>query len=124
MRRTTNPVILLLTIALIASACAAGTDATGDDEPVTTAPDPTTTEAPSTTTTHAMHETSTTVAGDADGARVIDVVMTDLAFDPEQIDVAAGETVKFNISNDGAVDHEFRLSNAHRIEVAFGRGPR
>lgn len=61
--------------------------------------------------------------GDAvHGARVIDVSMTDFAFEPAIVSVTAGETVTFRISNDGLIVHEFRLSNAHRIEEHLAEG--
>ena len=41
-----------------------------------------------------------------DEPRTIDVAMTDMAFSPNEIDVAAGETVTFVFRNDGAVRHE------------------
>lgn len=82
----------------------------------TTAPEPSTT----TTTTTQPRETSTTntsVATESDDSvRTVEIVMTDYAFEPELIEVTAGETVRFVVVNDGAVDHEFRLSNSHRIE--------
>ena len=53
----------------------------------------------------------------ADGAdRTVEVAMADFTYDPESFAVAAGETVAFVVSNLGAVEHEFRLSNEHRIE--------
>ena len=59
-------------------------------------------------------------AHDAD--RVVEVSMTDLAFTPSSVQVVAGETITFVVGNDGAIVHEFRLSNAHRIEEHLASG--
>ena len=48
--------------------------------------------------------------------------MTDLAFSPDDLNVTAGETITFRVSNDGNLVHEFRLSNAHRIEEHIAEG--
>jgi uncharacterized cupredoxin-like copper-binding protein len=42
-------------------------------------------------------------------------MMDDFTFDPDSFTVSAGETVSFAITNTGVVEHEFRLSNEHRI---------
>ncbi len=44
--------------------------------------------------------------------RTIALSATDIKFTPTQITVAAGETVKFEIANDGKLDHEFVLGSA------------
>ena len=62
-------------------------------------------------------------AGDAtSGERLVHVVMTEFAFDPETIEVASGETVRFVVANSGVIAHEFRLSNPHRIEEHIAAG--
>lgn len=49
----------------------------------------------------------------ADGPRVIAVTTTDdLRFDPEAVTVAAGETVRFEVSNPTALQHEFVIGDA------------
>ena len=48
--------------------------------------------------------------------------MTDFAFSPAVVNAVAGETVTFAVANDGAIVHEFRLSNAHRIEEHLASG--
>ena len=58
--------------------------------------------------------------GDVD--RMVEVSMTDLAFSPDDLNVTAGETITFRVSNDGNLVHEFRLSNAHRIEEHIAEG--
>jgi uncharacterized cupredoxin-like copper-binding protein len=48
--------------------------------------------------------------------RVIHLDMTDaLAFDPSQIAVAPGETVKFVLTNSGTVVHEFQVGPADKV---------
>lgn len=50
-------------------------------------------------------------ASDGD-ARTIAVSMTDdLRFEPDEISVAAGETVRFEVTNDGEIDHEFLVGD-------------
>lgn len=58
-----------------------------------------------------------------DEPRTIDVAMTDMAFTPNEIDVAAGETITFVFRNDGAVRHEAVFGDlaeqeAHHAEMA------
>ncbi len=64
-----------------------------------------------------------TVGVPGDQPRTIEVAMTDMAFSPNEIDVAAGETVTFVFRNDGAVRHEAVFGNlaeqeAHHAEMA------
>ena len=64
-----------------------------------------------------------TVGVPGDQPRTIEVAMTDMAFIPNEIDVAAGETVTFVFRNDGAVRHEAVFGNlaeqeAHHAEMA------
>ena len=48
----------------------------------------------------------------ADADRVIEIQTTDaLAFEPAVITVAAGETVTFRLSNEGALAHDFTLGD-------------
>ena len=51
-----------------------------------------------------------------EAGRVVEVTMSEFAFDPGSLEVAAGETITFVVTNAGVVEHEFRLSNQHRIE--------
>lgn len=49
--------------------------------------------------------------GDAE-ARTISVSMTDeLRFDPAEISATAGETVRFEVTNDGEIVHEFLIGD-------------
>jgi uncharacterized cupredoxin-like copper-binding protein len=58
--------------------------------------------------------------GDSD--RTVEVLMTEFAFDVDPLEVAAGETIEFVVTNAGVVPHEFRLSNTHRIEEHMASG--
>lgn len=66
---------------------------------------------------------SDAVGGSTDAPRTIEVTMTDMAFTPSELDVAAGETVTFVFRNDGAVRHEAVIGTlaeqeAHHTEMA------
>jgi uncharacterized cupredoxin-like copper-binding protein len=66
---------------------------------------------------HGTEEAATAEAADAtEPGRIVEVTMSEFAFDPGSLDVAAGETITFVVTNAGVVEHEFRLSNEHRIE--------
>ena len=135
---------LAAALALIVSACGSGTTA---DEPTTTAAP----AQPSTTTTTMAHddhgdhgdagdeveepaddEAAHDGAADHEAAfdeyvvegdgRVVEVTMTEWGFDPDPVEVTAGEMVTFVVYNAGVVEHEFRLSNAHRIEEHIASG--
>lgn len=58
--------------------------------------------------------------GDAD--RVVEIVMTDFAFAPAPVTVAAGETVKFMVKNEGVIEHEFRLTTQHAADEHIASG--
>jgi len=49
--------------------------------------------------------------------RVIEVSMTEFAFSPAPIEVNEGETITFVVTNNGVVDHEFRLANDELVEA-------
>lgn len=44
--------------------------------------------------------------------RVVRITATDVAFNVKQLDVKAGETVRFVVTNKGEITHEFVLANA------------
>lgn len=49
----------------------------------------------------------------ADADRTIEVEATeDLKFDPAALDVAQGETITFEVTNDASIEHEFVLGDA------------
>ncbi len=58
----------------------------------------------------------------ADADRVIDIVMDDNYFEPEKLTVTAGETIRFKVTNNGSLVHEFNLGTpdyhaAHQDEM-------
>jgi uncharacterized cupredoxin-like copper-binding protein len=125
--------VLGAAVMLVAAACALPDAATHADETVTTSSattsSTTTTLAATTTITVDDHADDGAVDDDhaeddqAAGAdRTIEVLMTEFAFDVDPVDVAAGETIEFIITNGGVVPHEFRLSNEHRIEEHLASG--
>lgn len=132
MRSLQKTIGVTLLVALLSAACGSPevdpVDETSSPAPQSTQTQETTPTTTSTTSAQTTQPpaTSTTAApgGSGDDERTIEIVMTDFAFDPEQLEVSAGETVRFVVFNEGAVDHEFRLSNSHRIEehMASGHG--
>ncbi len=48
-------------------------------------------------------------AAAADADRTAEIVMQDIYFEPETVTVAAGETIRFAVRNEGALVHEFNL---------------
>jgi len=110
--------ILIAAVALIAAACS-GT-ATSSDGDVPSAP----TTIATTTTVADDHaeEASDDDHADDEADRAIQISMTEFAFGVDSLEVAAGETIEFVITNAGVVPHEFRLSNAHRIEDHIASG--
>jgi len=132
--------VLAAALTLVATACALPDTASHENETDTTS---STTTSSTTTTTVAA---TTTIAVDDDHAddgvaaddhaendgaendqatnadRTIEILMTEFAFDVDPVDVAAGETIEFVVTNAGVVPHEFRLSNGHRIEEHLASG--
>jgi uncharacterized cupredoxin-like copper-binding protein len=106
--------ILIAGVALIAAACG-GTAASSDND------------VPSAPTTIV---TTTTIAddhadddhADAEADRAIEISLTEFAFGVDSLEVAAGETIEFVVTNAGVVPHEFRLSNADRIDDHIASG--
>lgn len=57
--------------------------------------------------------------GTADEPRTIEVTaLDDLAYDPASIEVEAGETVRFVVTNAGELDHEFVVGDMEMQEMA------
>lgn len=132
-RRMLNYLAIGFALALLASACG-GTADSAEPDPETTVP--AVVDDSSTTTTIAADEEvapedsaddgddhDEEEGGQDDGGdtaaevdRVIDVTMDDFTFSPDAFSFTAGETVRFVVTNVGLVEHEFRLSNEHRIE--------
>ncbi len=70
----------------------------------------------------AAHDEGDHDMADMDADRTIEVTMTEFAFDSNPITVSAGETIEFVITNAGAIEHEFRVSNDHRVEEHLAGG--
>ena len=60
--------------------------------------------------------------GTADSPRRVEVDASDFAFGPDSIDITAGETVEFVITNSGAVAHEFVVTNQTEIDEHLEAG--
>lgn len=61
----------------------------------------------------------------SDGEGTIEIRAFDIGFEPTSVEVAAGETVTFVVTNDGAVEHEFVLGPEHiqmEHEGSMGEG--
>lgn len=57
--------------------------------------------------------------GTIDDPRTIDITALDeLAYDPASVEVEAGETVRFVVTNDGEVEHEFVVGDMEMQEMA------
>ncbi|MEA2002040.1 MAG: plastocyanin/azurin family copper-binding protein [Actinomycetota bacterium] len=54
--------------------------------------------------------------------RSVEVALTEFTFEATAFEVTAGETVEFIVANTGVLEHEFRLSNEHRIEEHLAAG--
>ncbi len=54
--------------------------------------------------------------------RDMTIIMNEFAFEPDSITVAAGETVRFVVSNEGAIEHEFRLTTKHSAQEHIEAG--
>ena len=70
-------------------------------------------------------DTSSGAGANAD--RTIDVEMRDIAFSPTNVDVRAGETVRFNFKNVGQVTHDAFIGDAtaqdaHEKQMREGHG--
>ncbi|MCL7941581.1 plastocyanin/azurin family copper-binding protein [Halomonas sp. ATCH28] len=63
------------------------------------------------------HESSHAAASDADIDRTIRVEAGDMWFDPEGLEVAPGETIRFEITNIGNIEHEFIIGDAKAQEA-------
>ncbi len=139
MRRFTT---LLFALALVAAACGTAEPSTSDDPTPASAVlagDATTTtpadEHPeddhSEDTVHeeeedhdegAAHEEGDDHEVEGEVDRTVEVTMSEFAFEPAEIHVTAGETVRFLVSNVGAVEHEFRMTTEHAAEEHIAAG--
>lgn len=101
-------VVAALALGLLVAACD-GTSTTAP-ESTTTVPDAT---VPTTDTADDHSEFSFGEPADAASAdRVIEITASDdFRFDPASIEVSAGETVTFRVTNTGAIPHDFTLGD-------------
>ena len=60
----------------------------------------------------ACGDDSTPSANDGDDARTIEIEMVDIAYEPETIQVARGETIRFVFTNDGEIAHDAYIGDA------------
>jgi uncharacterized cupredoxin-like copper-binding protein len=63
------------------------------------------------------HGGSHSSMSNADVDRTIRVEAGDMWFDPEKLNIAPGETIKFEIVNTGNVEHEFVIGDAEAQEA-------
>lgn len=104
--RSWLPIVALVSVSLLVAACSA---ATGSARPTISA---TGTEAPDAGGGHGEQFSFGMPADPADADRVVEVQMIDpFEFDPAQIQVAAGETITFIVTNTGSLDHEFVIGD-------------
>jgi uncharacterized cupredoxin-like copper-binding protein len=54
--------------------------------------------------------------------RVVEVAMVDTAFEPDRVEVAAGEVVRFVFTNEGEVRHEADLGDPEEAEGGHDHG--
>lgn len=54
--------------------------------------------------------------------RTIEVVVREFSYDPTPIEVAAGEMVEFIVHNEGAIQHEFRVTTVEAAEHHIAEG--
>ncbi len=106
---------ILIAIAMIAAACGGGATNLADD--ATAAGDtPATVPAADTHDDAVAHDDDAADSHDDDAAeagRTVQVAMAEFVFNPTEVAVSKGETVLFEVTNDGVIDHEFRLTTGH-----------
>ena len=65
-------------------------------------------------------DSATDAATDGDADRTIEIEMVDIAFEPSEVEVEAGETVRFVFTNSGEIPHEAFIGDddeqAHHAE--------
>ena len=113
---------ILLVVAMVAAACGAETA----DQPTATSSATEATDdhhagdtdvAPhDDTATDDHHAGDTDVAPHDDDATIVEISVTEFSFDHDAFAVKAGETISFVVTNEGRVDHEFRLTTEHAAQ--------
>ncbi len=63
------------------------------------------------------HGGSHAAVSDADIDRTIRFEAGDMWFDPESLDIAPGDTIRFEITNTGNLEHEFVIGDANAQEA-------
>lgn len=108
-------IVAAVAAALFAGACTAGAVPTPSPTAAPTAtpaPTPTATPMPTPTATPAPTPMPTPLPGTVDEPREIVVTMTDdLRYDPDTIEVRAGETIRFVVTNPTPLDHDFTVGD-------------
>ncbi|MEE8491834.1 MAG: plastocyanin/azurin family copper-binding protein [Acidimicrobiia bacterium] len=105
---------ILIAIAMIAAACGGGATNLADD--ANAAGDtPATVPAADTHDDAVAHDDDAASHDDdaAEAGRTVQVAMAEFAFSPAEVAVSKGETVLFEVTNDGVIEHEFRLTTEH-----------
>ncbi|MGM0701308.1 MAG: cupredoxin domain-containing protein [Pseudomonadota bacterium] len=62
------------------------------------------------------HGGSSSATADAEVDRTIHIEAGDMWFDPEELSITAGETVRFEVINSGNLPHEFVIGDAEAQE--------
>ncbi len=115
-QRSTGVVVGLVTLVVALSvALAVVALASGEPRPLVTQPAPATTQPAQDTTADtappdtATPETATPAGGDADA---IEMVMTEFAFAPADLQAPAGQPIVIDLVNEGAVEHNLTIDDA------------
>ncbi len=61
-------------------------------------------------------------AADGDVTSEYTIILSEFGFDPTELDLTPGETVRFILINEGVVLHEFRLTTEHKAEEHLASG--
>ena len=59
---------------------------------------------------------------DGDVTSEYTIILSEFGFDPSELDLTPGETVRFILINEGVVLHEFRLTTEHKAEEHVASG--
>lgn len=71
-----------------------------------------------------VQSVSTAIAAPSSQVRQVDVILNEWSIVPEDVEYAAGETIQFNILNDGRFPHALEISNSaiHPHSATIGAG--
>ncbi|MDH3250263.1 MAG: hypothetical protein OEQ47_14940 [Acidimicrobiia bacterium] len=73
-------------------------------------------------TDHADDQAAAAPTADGDFDVEVELVFSDFSIDGPRLAFSPGQTVRFHLANEGAIGHEFRLSNQHRIDEHIAAG--